>query len=104
MKRFAAVLLVLGLTLMVAMPAMAAAADDYKAKCQMCHAPDGKGNPAMVKSMGVKDLGSADVQKLSDADLKAAIENGKGKMTGYKGKLNDKQITELVAHVRSFKK
>jgi cytochrome c6 len=54
--------------------------------------------------MGVEDLGSADVQKLSDADLKAAIENGKGKMTGYKGKLNDKQITELVAHVRSFKK
>ena len=104
MKRFAAVILVLGLTAMVAMPAMAAAADDYKAKCQMCHGADGKGNPAMVKSMGVKDLGSADVQKMSDADLKAAIENGKGKMTGYKGKLTDKQITDLVAHVRSFKK
>ena len=104
MKRFAAVLLVFGLALMVAMPAMAAAADDYKAKCQMCHGADGKGNPAMVKSMGVKDLGSADVQKMSDADLKAAIENGKGKMTGYKGKLTDKQITDLVAHVRSFKK
>lgn len=104
MKRFAAVLLVLGLTLMAAMPAMAAAADDYKAKCQMCHGADGKGNPAMVKSMGVKDLGSAEVQGMSDADLKAAIENGKGKMKGYKGQLNDKQITELVAHVRSFKK
>jgi cytochrome c553 len=104
MKRFAAVILVLGLTAMVAMPAMAAAADDYKAKCQMCHGADGKGNPAMVKSMGVKDLGSADVQKMSDADLKAAIENGKGKMTGYKSKLSDKQITDLVAQVRSFKK
>jgi cytochrome c6 len=104
MKRFAAVILVLGLTAMVAMPAMAAAADDYKAKCQMCHGADGKGNPAMVKSMGVKDLGSADVQKMSDADLKAAIENGKGKMAGYKGKLSDKQITDLVAQVRSFKK
>jgi cytochrome c553 len=104
MKRFAAVILVLGLTAMVAMPAMAAAADDYKAKCQMCHGADGKGNPAMVKSMGVKDLGSADVQKMSDADLKAAIEAGKGKMKGYKGQLTDKQITDLVAHVRSFKK
>ncbi len=104
MKRFAAAILVLGLTLMVSMPAMAAAADDYKAKCQMCHGADGKGNPAMVKSMGVKDLGSADVQKQSDAELKAAIENGKGKMQGYKGKLSDKQITELVAHVRTFKK
>ena len=104
MKRLAAVLLVLGLTFMVAMPAMAAAADDYKAKCQMCHGADGKGNPAMVKSMGVKDLGSAEVQGMSDADLKGAIENGKGKMKGYKGQLSDKQITDLVAHVRSFKK
>lgn len=104
MKRFAAVILVLGLTLVASMPALAAVADDYKAKCQMCHGADGKGNPAMVKSMGVKDLGSADVQKMSDADLKAAIENGKGKMTAYKGKLSDKQITDLVAHVRTFKK
>ena len=104
MKRLAAVLLVLGLTLMVAMPAMAAAADDYKAKCQMCHGADGKGNPAMVKSMGVKDLSSAEVQKMSDADLKGAIENGTAKMTGYKGKLSDQQITDLVAQVRSFGK
>lgn len=88
----------------VALPAMADAGADYKAKCQMCHGADGKGNPAMVKSMGVKDLGSADVQKLSDAELKTAIENGKGKMQPYKGKLTDAQITDLVKYVRTFKK
>ena len=102
MKKIVALMMLLGLMSLTGFAETGA--DTYKAKCQMCHGADGKGNPAMVKSMGVKDLGSADVQKLSDAELKAAIENGKGKMTGYKGKLSDKQITELVAHVRTFKK
>lgn len=104
MKRFAAVILVMGLTLMLAMPAMAAdTAATYKAKCQMCHAADGKGNPAMVKSMGVKDLTSAEVQKMSDADLKAAIDNGKGKMKGFK---DNKEVDSaaLVAYIRSLAK
>ena len=41
------------------------AAADYKAKCATCHGPDGKGDTAMGKTMKVKDLGSADVQKQS---------------------------------------
>ena len=104
MKRFAAVILVMGLMAMLAMPAMAAdAAAVYKSKCQMCHAADGKGSPAMVKSMGVKDLTSPEVQKMSDADLKAAIENGKGKMKGFK---DNKEVDSaaLVAYIRSLKK
>ncbi len=102
MKRFAAAILVIGLISMVAMPAMAAdAAADYKAKCQMCHAADGKGNPGMVKSMGVKDLTSAEVQKMSDADLKTAIEKGKGKMKGYAGQVDS---AALVAYIRSLAK
>ena len=96
---------VLGLlaSLMFATMAFAAdsAADLYKAKCAMCHGPDGsKTNPAM----GVKALNSPDVQKLSDADLTASITNGKGKMPAYKGKLTDEQIKSLVAYVRSLKK
>ena len=106
MRKISVLLLVAGMVAALSLPAAAAAAgeDVYKAKCLMCHAADGKGNPNMVKSMGVKDLGSADVQKLSDADLKAAIEKGKNKMTGYKGKLTDKQIADLVSYVRTFKK
>ena len=96
----------MGLMAMLAMPAMAAdAAADYKAKCQMCHAADGKGTPAMVKSMGVKDLTSADVQKMSDADLKAVIEKGKttdkGKMKGFAGQVDS---AALVAYIRGLKK
>ena len=75
-------------------------ADTYKAKCAMCHGADGAGKPAM----GTKDLGSADIQKMSDGDLTAAITNGKGKMPAYKGKLTDAQIGDLVKFIRTLKK
>lgn len=75
----------------------------YKAKCATCHGPDGKGETATGKSMKVKDLASDEVQKLSDADLSAAITNGKGKMPAYKT-LTPEQVKSLVAYIRSFAK
>jgi len=75
------------------------AADLYKAKCAMCHGADGSGKAAM----GTKPLGSADVQKMSDADLTGAITNGKGKMPAYKGKLTDAQISGMVSYIRTLK-
>jgi cytochrome c6 len=87
----------------LALPSIATAqsgTDLYKAKCAMCHGADGSGKAAM----GTKPLGSADVQKMSDADLTNAITNGKGKMPAYKGKLTDAQISDMVAYVRTLKK
>ena len=80
------------------------AAADYKAKCSTCHGPDGKGDTAMGKTMKVKDLGSAEVQKQSDADLTTIVEKGKKPMPGYEGKLTKEQIDGLVKYVRSLKK
>lgn len=80
------------------------AAADYKAKCATCHGPDGKGDTAMGKTMKVKDLASADVQKQSDADLTTIIEKGKKPMPGYEGKLTKEQIDGLAKYVRSLKK
>lgn len=77
---------------------------DYKAKCATCHGPDGKGDTAMGKTMKVKDLGSAEVQKQSDADMATIIEKGKKPMPGYEGKLTKDQIDGLVKYVRSLKK
>src|SRR5215470_4225787 len=71
----------------------------FKAKCAMCHGPDGKGETPTGKSMKVKDFSSEDVQKMSDADLSAAITNGKGKMPPYKT-LSADQVKDLVAYVR----
>jgi len=100
-KRLAVVAVVLAmLALPLASFAADQAADIFKSKCAMCHGPDGKG-----KMAGTKDLGSAEVQKASDADLTATITNGKPpKMPAYKGKLTDDQIKSLVAYVRSLKK
>jgi len=59
-----------------------ASADDaatFKAKCAMCHGADGKGS-AVGQKMGVHDFTSADVQKMSDAELTDVITKGKNKM------------------------
>jgi cytochrome c6 len=79
------------------------AAATYKAKCAMCHGPDGKGSPMGVK-MGARDFTSADVQKQTDAQLTEAIAKGKGKMPAYDGKLQDTEIKDLVAYIRGLGK
>ena len=75
----------------------------YKAKCAMCHGPDGKGETPTGKAMKVRDLASEDVQKMSDADLSDAISKGKGKMMAFKT-LTPDQVKDLVEYVRAFAK
>ena len=108
MKRITTVTIMFGLALLlVSLTTTAVKADTaeatYKAKCQMCHGPDGKGETPTGKAMKVKDFGSEDVQKMSDAELAATITNGKGKMPAYKT-LTPDQVKELVAYVRSLGK
>lgn len=81
----------------------AAAEATYKAKCAMCHGPDGKGETATGKMTKVKDFSSEEVQKMSDADLSAAITSGKGKMPPFKT-LSSDQVKDLVAFIRAFGK
>jgi mono/diheme cytochrome c family protein len=76
----------------------------FKAKCASCHGADGKGATDQGKKMGVKPFAET---KKSDAELKAAIENGvktdKGEMEGYKDKLSAEEITNLVALIKTQK-
>jgi len=81
----------------------AAAEATFKAKCAACHGPDGKGETATGKMMKVKDFSSEEVQKMTDADLTAAITTGKGKMPPYKT-LSANQVKDLVAYIRAFGK
>jgi mono/diheme cytochrome c family protein len=76
----------------------------YKSKCAICHGADGRGDTPVGKSMKLRDLGSAEVQKQTDAELNAITTDGKGKMPAYKGKLTDAQIKDLVAFIRTLKK
>src|SRR5579864_7339004 len=98
------IVLALALTFSTSVFAADSGADLYKTKCAMCHGPDGKGETAMGKRLGIKDLGSADVQKQSDADLTTVVTKGKGKMPGYEGKLTGDQIQELVKFISTLKK
>lgn len=82
-------------------PASAAGGSTFKAKCIMCHGPDGGGSQ-VGKTMNVPDLRSAAVQKQTDAELAQIISDGKGGMPSFKGSLSDDQIHGLVAYVRSL--
>jgi mono/diheme cytochrome c family protein len=77
----------------------------YDKSCKSCHAPDGKGNPAIGKMFKVemKDLGSKEVQSKSDAELKKDITQGVGKMKAVAG-LTDAQASQVVAYLRTLKK
>lgn len=86
-------------------PAVAAgAADIYKGKCAACHGADGSGATAMGKKFNLRDLRSAEVQKMSDEELQNAIANGKPPMPTFSKTLDAAQIHELVAYIRSMKK
>jgi cytochrome c6 len=98
-----AVLGVLTCAILFSVYSFADGAETFKAKCAMCHGPDGKGQTAMGKNLNLRDLGSADVQGQSDADLTKIITDGKGKMPKYEGKLTPDQIKEVVSYIRTLK-
>lgn len=69
----------------------------FASKCTVCHGQDGKGQSAMGKKLGVKDLS---VTKLSEADIEATIAKGKGKMTPFGGKLSPEEIKAVAGFVK----
>ena len=80
------------------------AASTYKAKCSACHGADAKGDTPVGKKMGIQDLASPEVQKMSDDELAGVISDGKNKMPSYKKSLKPDQIKDLVGFVRSLAK
>jgi mono/diheme cytochrome c family protein len=106
MKRAATIL-----TLMAAAAAVCMAADAkagqaaYDKSCKSCHGVDGTPNAAVAKMMKVeiKDLKSPEVQAVSDADIKAIVTTGKGKMKPVAA-VTGGAVDDVVAYVRSLKK
>jgi mono/diheme cytochrome c family protein len=77
----------------------------FDKSCKSCHGADGTPNPAIAKMMKVemKNLGSAEVQAQSDADLAKIITEGKGKMKPVKT-VSGPAVDNVVAYVRTLKK
>ena len=76
----------------------------YKTNCVLCHAPGGSGSTPTGKALKAEDLRSDVVQKKTDAELTAAITNGKGKMPAFGKKLKPDDIAQLVAYIRALPK
>ena len=70
-------------------PSHSAGEELYGARCSLCHGADRKGQPPSFPSL----LGVS--SRLQDAEIKALVKNGKGRMPGFPD-LNDAQMTQLL--------
>jgi len=78
----------------------------YDKLCVSCHGADGKGNPAMAKMMGEKELNIVDKEttaKKDDVLLKVIVE-GAGKMPASGKNLNKQEQTDVLSYMRSLAK
>jgi mono/diheme cytochrome c family protein len=106
-------LIVTFLALMATVAGIALAADakaggeTYNKTCKNCHGENGATpNAAVAKMFGVPIpvLTSQEFQTTkSDADIKKAITDGKGKMPAVKS-VTGSSLDDVVAYVRSLKK
>lgn len=80
----------------------------FKTKCGACHGKSGAADTPIAKAKNIKDLGCADIQKATDAELIDMIANGgpnKVKGHDFKAKgLTDEQVKALVVFIRTLKK
>jgi mono/diheme cytochrome c family protein len=76
----------------------------YANKCKICHGADGEGKTGYAKAMDLEptQLGSDEVQRKTDVELKKIITEGTtdGKMKPIKT-LSDVDIGNLIAYVRA---
>ena len=77
----------------------------YEKSCIGCHGADGKGNPAMAKTLGEKGLNltSKEAKAKSDAELLKIIAGGAGKMPASKN-LSAEEQKQVLSYVRSLMK
>lgn len=76
----------------------------YEKACQSCHGPDGTPKDAIAKMMKVemKDLKSAEIQGMSDDEIKKIITTGKGKMRPITS-VSGAAVDDVAAYVHTLK-
>jgi len=94
----------LAATLLLAAAAGAQAADVghgaelYRSRCAGCHGNDGR--PVMP---GAPDFSRPPALLKPDLLLLATVRNGRGGMPAYQGQLRDREILDIVAHLRTLR-
>jgi cytochrome c6 len=107
MKKVILAVVALAVALFLVLPNLSWAQNEvYKTKCAACHGADGNGTAAGQK-MGAKAFSSADVQKMSTAEIVDYIENGgpqKKATHAFAGKgVDAEQAAKLAAYVKGLK-
>lgn len=101
MKRTAGLALAAALSLLGGVAAAAdlgRGAELYGRHCAGCHG--GNGRPVLP---GAPDLSRPTALLRPDLALMASIRTGKGAMPGYAGQLRDREILDVVAHLRTLR-
>ena len=103
MKKLALVVLIVAVAVMITVPKSFAdnGGTTFAAKCAMCHGANGEGKAKFPA------LNSADVKKMSDAQIADVIAKGKNGAASHafeKKGLDDATIKALVAHIRTLQK
>jgi mono/diheme cytochrome c family protein len=88
----------------MAASAQTTAEDLYLDKCANCHGKDGAGQTIKGKKLKLKDLRSAEVQKMTDAQMTDLMVKGKGDMQSYSKELTAQQMKDLIGYMRGMAK
>jgi cytochrome c553 len=102
MTKLVMLVMTIAVALFILIPNLSWAEDGaalYKAKCAMCHGPDGAGKPAMKAPSLISD----EAKKKSDADLTKAVAETAKHPAGVKGLAAD-DVKAVVAYIRSLQK
>jgi len=76
----------------------------YKAKCANCHGATGMADAGMGKIWKMKPATDPSVKSMTAAQMIATTTNGMPKMPAFKGKLSDAEIKAAVEYFRTFAK
>jgi mono/diheme cytochrome c family protein len=71
----------------------------YDKSCKTCHGAEGTPSAGMAKAMNIKDFKTTE---FSEADIKTAVTNGKGKMKPIPT-VTGASLDNVAAYVKSLK-
>lgn len=71
----------------------------YQQHCRSCHGAQGQG-----QLPGVADFSRGEGLLKPDSTLMATIKSGRGMMPAYRGLLDDQQILDVIAHLRTLRR
>lgn len=77
----------------------------YMKKCAACHGEKGKGDGPRAKNLKTKPADYTDKQemaKLTDADMKKTVKEGKKPMPAFGKKVSDEEIDNIIAYIRTL--